>query len=233
MKIAVMQPYTFPYIGYFQLVYACDVFVFYDDVNFIKKGYINKNFLLHKGKRTPFTFPCKAISQNKTIRDTELNITLAFAEKCCKTLEHNYKKAPFFEDVFPLIAQYITHFQERSIAAFAQGSIRLVCDYLGIERRFIQSSEAYDNAHLKGENRILDIAVREQAKTYINPIGGKTLYTKDHFEKKGISLQFLEPKRIAYPQFQDEFVPWLSIIDVLMFNDKKTTVGYLKKYTLS
>ena len=233
MKIAIMQPYTFPYIGYFQLIYACDVFVFYNDVNFIKKGFVNKNYILNQGQRTAFTIPCKAISQNKKINKTEISLTSEFTFKFIKTLEYSYKKAPFYNDVFPLLKNYLTHFNGRTISDFAISSILLVCNYIGLEKKFKLSSKAYDNSDLKKEYRLKDIALKENSEVYINTIGGKTLYSKERFFKEGIELKFLESNDIEYKQFNEEFVPWLSIIDVMMFNDKKTILDFLKQYKLT
>lgn len=228
-----MQPYTFPYLGYFQLIYTSDLFVFYDDVNFIKKGYINKNYILNQGERTAFTIPCKAISQNKKIKDTEVNLTKESTFKFLKTLEHNYKKAPFFYEVYALLKNYLIDFKGVTISEFAIGSIKLVCDYLDLKRPFKISSIAYTNSLLKKENRLIDIALQENADIYINAIGGKALYKKERFQEDGIELKFLESTYIEYKQFNREFVPWLSIIDVLMFNDKKTILEFLKQYKLT
>lgn len=233
MKVAIMQPYTFPYIGYFQLIYAADVFVFYDDVNFIKKGFVNRNYILNQGIRSVFTIPCKGISQNKKINETVVNLDSDFISKIIKTLEHNYKKAPFYDDVFPLIRNYFTNFEGKFISDFAIGSVLLVCDYLDIEKVFKLSSKTYDNSELKKENRLIDIVLKEDAEIYINAIGGKTLYIKEKFLNNGIELKFLESDHIEYKQFNEEFVPWLSIIDVMMFNDKKTILEFLKQYKLT
>jgi hypothetical protein len=230
-KIAIMQPYVFPYVGYFQLIRATDVFVFYNDVNFIKKGWINRNKILSNGKDLIFTIPCLEVSQNKKICDIEVGISEKELGKLLVTIEHSYKKAPFFSEVYPLVSKVLTE-GGRYIDQLAMRSVQHVCEYLNISTKLIESKDRYGNEVMKREYRLMDICIKENIRDYINPIGGSEIYTKECFKEGGINLQFLKTNPITYRQFNNEFVPWLSIIDVLMFNNKEQVNQYLDQYTL-
>ena len=226
-----MQPYIFPYIGYFQLINAVDKFVIYDDVNFINKGWINRNRILNNGKDSLFSIPLKEASQNKLINEIEVNWDSAWKSKFLKTLEQCYKKAPFYQETL-LIIQETFSIDHEPISKVIEYNLRLICGYLDIKTEIISSSAIYENTHLKAQERILAICLQEKATQYINPIGGLELYDKDFFEAKNINLNFIKSKSIEYPQFKNEFVPWLSIIDVLMFNSKEIVKDFLGNYEL-
>ncbi|WP_452227713.1 WbqC family protein [Lacinutrix sp. MEBiC02404] len=219
MKIAIMQPYVFPYIGYFQLIHAVDEFVFYDDVNFIKRGYINRNNLLVNGEKHQFVIPCKNISQNKLIKDIEILFDDKGKQKFLKTLQQTYKKAPFFNEVYFLLEKLITEDSSKTISEFAIGSIKAISNYLSLTCKWAVSSKDYEESRgLKKEERLIQVAKKAKATTYINPLGGLELYKKEDFESHDITLHFLKSNNINYKQFSNDFVPWLSMIDVLMFN---------------
>lgn len=231
MKLAIMQPYIFPYIGYFQLIKAVDKFVIYDDVNFINRGWINRNRILVNGKDSLFTIPLKEASQNKLINEIEVNWDDAWKSKWLKTLEQSYKKAPYFQQVRPIIEQTLG--QEKTIfSEIIVENLKLINAYLGITTEIIPSSAIYQNIELKAQTRILDICLQEKANHYINPIGGIELYQKEVFEEKGMQLNFIKSKPVQYPQLKNDFVPWLSILDVLMFNSVEQIQTFLDSYEL-
>lgn len=232
MKIAIMQPYFFPYLGYFQLIAAVDKFIIYDDVNYINKGWINRNNILVGGKPTLITLPLKEASQNRRIYEIDISPEKKVVDKLLKTLVMNYKKAPYFEPVYALIQQIFSN-TSCSIAEFNLNQITSICTYLEINTQIIPTSRPYDNHQLKGEERIIDICIRERAEVYINPIGGVELYDSRKFEENGIKLFFIESPMIEYSQFNQPFVPWLSIIDVLMFNSVDQTSQFIKQYQLN
>ncbi|WP_333600053.1 WbqC family protein [Flavobacterium sp.] len=233
MKLAVMQPYLFPYIGYFQLINAADKFVVYDDVNFIKQGWINRNSILVGGQAFLFTVPLENQSSFQKINETFLNQKFypSWADKFLKTIEQNYKKAPFFTDVFPMLKK-ILQTENQSIAGLAVSSIKSVAEYIGIATEFVDSSVNYNNQNLSAQTRVLDICTQEKASQYINLSGGMALYSKSDFSEKGIELQFIQSERIEYSQFNDNFVPNLSIIDILMFNEVSKIKDFLNHYKL-
>jgi hypothetical protein len=231
VKLAIMQPYIFPYIGYFQLINAVDKFVILDDVNYINKGWINRNKILSNGSEHLFTIPLKEASQNRLINEIELSDDSKWAGKFLKTIQFNYKRAPFFETVFPVIERIILN-SEKSLSLFIYDSIIKINSYLDINTTLILTSALYQNRNLKGQDRILDICIREKASTYINPIGGTKLYSKEMFSENMIELHFLNTKPIKYIQFGDEFVHLLSIIDLMMFNSKEKIQFFIGQYEL-
>lgn len=231
MKVAIMQPYLFPYIGYFQLIKAVDKFVVLDDVNYINKGWINRNNILINGKSNLFTIPLKEASQNKLIREIEISDDLKWKDKLIKTIEQNYKKSPYYSSFSPLLFEII-NFNNKNLSEFISFSLNKINGYLGINTLIISTSSIYNNQHLKAQNKILDICLKESADIYINPIGGTELYDKIEFKNSNIELLFLKSNPIHYKQYNIDFVPWLSIIDVIMFNSKDQISNYLEDYTL-
>ena len=233
MRIAVMQPYFFPYLGYFQLITAVDKFVLYDDVNFINRGWINRNNILIGGKASLITIPLKAASQNKKICDIAVTDDMKQLDALLKTIYLNYRKAPFFDPVYALLSTLFSNAERYvSISSLCFESIRLVCDYLQIKTVIEPTSVIYNNGQLKAQERILDICQKENASVYINPIGGIELYDDSFFRSHGIELYFLRMIAEPYPQNIDNFVPYLSMLDCLMFNDKQSVSNLLGKYTL-
>jgi hypothetical protein len=223
--IAIMQPYFLPYIGYFQLMAAVDKFVVFDDVNFINRAWVNRNRLLLNGAPHTFTVPLRGASQNKLICEIELVDEQGWREKLLRTLQQAYGKAPYYVQVSTMLENLINYPLIR-LDEFLLNSLREVVRYLTLEVEIVGSSRIYKNAHLKGQERILDICRQEQADIYINPIGGTNLYDRADFSKQGLSLYFLRPRPISYPQGQAGHVEWLSIIDVLMFN-KPSAIQHL------
>jgi len=231
MKAAIMQPYFFPYIGYFQLLNAVDTFVVYDDVNFIKKGWINRNTILVNEKHYLFTVALKSASQNKLINEIALDDNSGWKTALLKTIHLAYGKAPFFAQVFPLIQDIIGQ-QETNLSKLIVYSLQKIGGYLSIETKMIISSEIEKNNSLKGQDKIIEICKKLDATHYINAIGGMALYDKTAFSDQNIILQFMQSNAIVYPQFKNAFVPHLSIIDVLMFNAPEQVKTLLDQYEL-
>jgi len=216
MIIAIMQPYLFPYIGYWQLINVVDKFVIYDDVNFINKGFINRNKILVQNKPHQFTLELVNASQNKLINQIQIGNN---SKKILLTIEQSYKKSPFFNIVFPLIKDVLNQ-NEKNLSKFIGYSLKKISDYFNIETNFIYSSEIKKNNHLKKQDKIIDICQTLNATHYINPINGKALYDRKLFTENGIKLNFIQTRSFKYQQFNNEFTSFLSIIDVMMFNNK-------------
>jgi hypothetical protein len=233
MKLAIMQPYCLPYIGYFQLVNAVDKFIFYDDVNFIKQGWINRNRILNNGGALLFSIPVEKVSSFRKINETKINTTAfgTWSQKFLKTVGQTYRKAPYYPVIHPLISNLLSGRYE-SISELAVRSVEEVMEYVGIRTEVVRTSVRYGNAHLKGQERVIDICRKEEASVYINPIGGVDLYEKEAFRGYGVELFYLRTNPITYPQFGSQFVPWLSIIDVLMFNSPASIGEMLNAYSL-
>ena len=228
MTLGIMQPYFMPYIGYWQLMAAVDTYVIYDDVNYIKKGWINRNNILVNNDKQMFTISLNGASQNKLIN--EITIADDFT-KFRKTIRMAYHKAPYYNDVMALL-DMILSYQSCNLADFIANSIKLVCEYLDIQTKIIMSSDIEKDNSLKGQNKILEICKLLNADTYYNAIGGQELYDKSAFEKENITLYFLQSSTSRYLQFGEEFISGLSIIDVLMFNSKEEINIMLKNFQL-
>ncbi len=226
-----MQPYIFPYIGYFQLVNAADKFIIFDDVNFIVRGWINRNKILVNNKEHLFTIPLQGASRNKLIKDIEIAADNVWKPKFLKTLERSYKNSPYFYETFGLISDIVS-VNEVNLSKLVYRSLTEINRYLDIKTAIAESSFAYNNSHLRNQERIIDICRAENSNEYINPIGGKEIYSKTLFEKNHVKLSFLKPDAIIYKQFNDNFTESLSIIDIMMFNPKDKIREYLNDYEL-
>ena len=227
-----MQPYIFPYLGYFQLINVSNVFVFYDDVNFIKRGWINRNQILVNKQAYLFTIPLVKASQNKLINEVTIGYDEKWLNQFFGTIEQNYKKALYFSETFELIKN-VFNGNHNTIADLTIDSIVKTSNHLDLPTVFEKSSEVY--AATKGLNkadRLIEISKQRNCKQYINPQGGMELYDKTYFSENGIRLFFIENKIPSYQQFSTEFVGGLSIIDVLMFNSTEQVRNMLTKYNL-
>ena len=228
MKLGLMQPYFLPYIGYWQLMKMVDKYVIYDDVNYIKGGWINRNnFLVNKEKKL-ITISLSDASPYKLIKDIEIKDDF---RKFLKTIQLNYGKAPFYGEVFPLIENICT-FSEKNLALFLMNSFREILTYLRVNTELLLSSSIHKEDDLKGKDKVIHICNLLGAGAYINSVGGQNLYDKSDFVKNGIELQFLQPDMISYEQFDNEFMGGLSILDVLMFNSIEEINNLLDKYLL-
>lgn len=231
MKTVIMQPYLFPYLGYWQMIASVDLFILLDDVNFIKRGWINRNNILLNDKAHLFTLPLLNATQNKLISDISVTDNDKDKQKILRTIEAAYKKAPYFKDIFPIINDIIT-FQDYNLVPFLLHHFEQIFSYLGIKINMIRSSEIEKDSALKAQDKIIDICHRTKTTHYVNAIGGIELYKKERFEEECIKLNFIKMRNICYPQFKNEFIPCLSIIDVLMFNDVETVNEMLNEYDL-
>ena len=226
-----MQPYLFPFIGYYQLIHAADTFVVYDDVNFIKGGWINRNRLLSNTGPLWFQAPLSKASSNKKIYETRIVQDPKWPKKLEKTIEQNYSKANFYTEIITFVRAIIQKKYE-TIDELAFQSLKSLCDYLEIYTGFIRTSREYNNQHLRGQDRILDICRQEGADTYINASGGRALYSQKAFQQAGIQLYFLKSANIVYKQPSKTFWPNLSIIDVLMYCGRKYTQQLINHFEL-
>ncbi len=228
MKLAVMQPYLFPYIGYFQLIYAADLFLIYDDIAYIKQGYINRNSVLAANGVTRFTVPVPGASSNKLISDLQFTTNI---EKVLKTLEQSYAKAPYIESVFPLIRQILEH-EDRSIASVCLKSYQSIFSYLGLDKQFRKTSELDYDRTASARDRLIALCHKFDADCYINAPGGRKLYAKQDFCEQGIDLKFIDSLPIGYSQGRNEFTSNLSIIDVLMNCSPQQVIEQMESYEL-
>lgn len=214
-----MQPYFLPYIGYFQLINAVDEFVIYDNIKFTKKGWINRNRILCNGKDEFITLPLKKASDFSNIIERSLSDDWEQHKiKLTNKINSNYQNSLNYKIISELMTE-ILNFNNKNLFYFIENSLKKILSFLNIETKIITSSNLDIDHSLKSENKVIAICNSLNADVYINPIGGVELYDKDNFKKSGLELKFLKTDEIKYEQLGNEFIPFLSILDVMMFND--------------
>ncbi len=234
MDISIMQPYLFPYIGYYQMINCSDYFVIADDVQFIKKGWINRNRILLDGEPSLITLPLNRDSYFLNINERSFAIQsgttgrITFLNK----IVNSYRKAPQFKVIYPLIERVI-NYGNNNVAEYLIHSIKEVCMYLDIKTEIIVESTFKLSTELDYQDSVIYICKELKAKRYINSIGGMELYSRSKFEKNSIELKFIKTREtLEYRQFYNKFVPNLSIIDVMMFNPREEIKTLLTEYDL-
>lgn len=228
MTIGIMQPYFMPYLGYWQLMAAVDKYVVYDDVNYIKGGWVSRNNILMNGQAHMFTITLNGASPNKHFNEIEVRDDF---KKFRNMLQSCYAKAPYYNEIMSIMEQ-ILKYENRNLGAFLYHSYQVILDYLGINTELILSSTIEKDNSLRAEHKVKHICHLLGADTYYNTIAGENLYDSNDFANDGIMLKFVKTHPIVYQQYKNEFVPNLSIIDVLMFNGKEGTKQLLKEYML-
>lgn len=231
MKVGIMQPYFFPYIGYWQLINAVDKFVIYDDVNYIKRGWINRNRILINGEPKYFNLPVMGASQNKLINQIMVNNDPRIINKNLRTIKVAYGKTQYFESAYPIIERILTC-GEQTVSRYLAQSIKLLCEYLNITTELLMSSSLQKDSSLKGQKKIIDICKEIGASEYYNAIGGMRLYNRLDFDRSALLLRFLKTGNVHYKQFNNEFWGNLSIIDVMMFCAKEEIREMLNNYEM-
>jgi hypothetical protein len=215
-----MQPYFFPYVGYFQLAAAVDTFVFHDDVQFTKKGWINRNRILHTGRIQPINLPLLAAPSGTNINKREIFNPEETKLRICRQIEGAYRHAPYFSNVFPFLKDVIVH-PSTTLSTYLQSTLIEVFRWLNLSTKILQTSDLPLPHGLTGEARVIAVCEHMKAALYINPPGGQGLYHPTHFTEKGIHLHFLNPQIKQYPQPPGTgFMPSLSIIDLMMYNSQ-------------
>jgi WbqC-like protein family. len=228
MKLGIMQPYFMPYIGYFQLIKAVEIYVVLDDVNYINRGWLNRNNILVNGVKNLFTIKLKGATQNKLINEIEIEDDFL---KLVKTIKINYGKAPFYKDVI-LLVERILSYKNKGLSEFVINSLKEIISYLHIDTQILISSKLEKDCSLKCQDRILNICSALGADVFINAIGGQKLYDKAEFASCGVDLKFIQTELVPYKQLKNEFIPFLSILDVMMFNSVEEVNVMLDKYDL-
>lgn len=232
MTIAIMQPYLFPYIGYWQLINAVDTFVIYDNIQFSKKGWFHRNNILLNGKKTLFTIPLKKDSDSLDVIDRLISDDAdKIINKIIRYIENAYKKAPYFKDVFPVVKNIFQN-DERNLFKYIYNSVLKICHYLEIDTKIIISSSINIDHTLKSQDKVIALNKALNATKYINPIGGNELYEYEKFQNENIELAFLNSNVPEYNQFGKEYIPYLSIVDIMMFNSREEIKKMLTEYKL-
>jgi hypothetical protein len=231
MKLAIMQPYFFPYIGYYQLVAAVDVFVIYDNIKYTKKGWINRNRFLRNGKEVTFSLPLKKGSDSLNIVERKLSDDFN-RTKLLNQFKGAYSCAPYFAQTFSLLERII-YYEDNNLFRYIHYSLMEICSYLEINTEIRVSSGIGIDHNLKSQDKVIALCQAMCADTYVNAIGGVALYSRSYFKKYDIDLKFINARQLKYSQFDTEFMPWLSIIDMLMFNSQDEVCNLVSKYNLT
>ena len=216
-KLGVMQPYFLPYIGYFQLIAAVDVFVVYDNIEYTKKGWINRNRMLRNGSDAVFSLPLKKDSDSLCVFERRLSSDFK-REKLLAQFAGAYRKAPHYERTFELLNEVMLC-PSSNLFDYLWHSIACIHEHLGMDTKLLASSQVSIDHDLKSQDKVVALCQELDAASYINPIGGKQLYSTPAFRAAGVELNFLRARAQEYRQFENRFIPWLSIVDVLMFNE--------------
>jgi len=235
MKLAIMQPYFFPYIGYWQLIHAVDCFVLFDDVQYIRHGWINRNRVLKPDSGWQYiVVPLKKHHSREAIKNVLVHPDKKWKELILAQLAHYKKKARYFVETYQLVGDALSSANEQGIAALNLSIVRTVCSVLGMMKDIrLSSAQYYDYTNVGDAGEwALRIAEQMAATEYINPIGGKDLFSKEKYSASGITLSFLRSNEVDYAQPGD-FIPALSIIDVLMFNGVEGTCRFLEEYDVT
>ena len=231
MRVSIMQPYFFPYLGYFQLISSSDVFIIYDNIKFTKKGWINRNRILVNGHDALFSLPLKKASDFLDVRERELSEAFDRA-KLLSQFAGAYGKAPQFATAFREISAIVSH-PATNLFDYIHNSVIRVCAYLGIRTKIVVSSTLpIEHQNNKAQDKVIALCKALNATEYLNPIGGAELYDRAAFRGAGLDLFFLKMGDVRYPQFNDAFVPSLSIIDVMMFNSVERIYELLPQHAL-
>ena len=232
MKVGIMQPYLLPYLGYFQIMNACDKFVVYDNIKFTKKGWIHRNRMLLNNTDLMFSLPLKKDSDFLDIDQRFIADTFkSDKNKILGQIRSSYSKAPHFATAYPVI-EGIFNYPDNNLFNFILNSLVAIKAYLSIDTALIVSSTIDIDHSLKGKYRVMEICKNLKAKDYINPIGGMELYDKEEFQQNGLNLYFHKMHPITYPQNSTTFLPSLSILDVMMYNSKDNVTEYLHQFDL-
>lgn len=216
LSLGIMQPYFLPYIGYFQLIALVDEFVIYDNIKYTKKGWINRNRFLLNGRESTFALPLQSAPDNMNVAARKLAEEFN-RDRFLNRLRGAYAGAPFFNSAFPLVERIVGH-TDKNLFRFVHNSVTQTCSYLGIDTPIIVSSSLNIDHSLRAQAKVLALCKAREAGIYINPIGGAELYAREDFASECIELRFHKANTLEYAQFGKAFVPWLSIVDVLMFN---------------
>ncbi|MEA3133468.1 MAG: hypothetical protein QOG17_1314 [Gammaproteobacteria bacterium] len=220
-----MQPYFFPYVGYFQLIAAVDLFIVYDNIQYTKNGWINRNRICRDGEAATFSLPLKGASDYLDVCERELAREFK-GEKLLNQIRGAYQRAPYFKQTFALIEKILLC-GESNLFRFLHHSICRTCEYLGIQTEIRKSSSVDIDRELKKQDKVLSLCLAVGARTYVNAIGGVDLYSREAFLERSVDLKFIRAAPLEYAQFGNDFVPALSIIDVMMFNPPDAVKTYI------
>ncbi len=238
-----MQPYFFPHIGYFQLIHAVDRFFLYDNLDYSRGGWINRNrILVVRGRPTFLSVPIRGRKITKTIRDTILLEDPHWRLSLQRSIHTCYSRSPYFRETLQLVEE-ILFLETSSLAEINKRCITGVCNHLGVDTEILTDSTPFDALEfelrqrpgtdpIRKVTRAIELCRALGADVFINAIGGRALYDKEVFARHGVRVFFVQTRPHTYPQRAATFHPSLSIIDVLMNCGRDGTRRLLGEYDL-
>lgn len=220
MKVAIHQPHYLPWPGYFNKIIKCDIFVFLDDVQYKKNEWQNRNRIKSAKGAIWLTIPVHYRFGQK-INEVEIDNKIFWEKDHIKTIKINYQKSPFFKDFFPVIEELLSK-RYNKLVDINIASVETILRYLGIERKIIRSSifKVEENK----TDRLVSICKKLSADIYISGIGAKEYLEEKKFEKENIKVEFQNYSTPIYTQMYGEFIPNLSIIDMIFNIGKYETL---------
>lgn len=219
MKVALMQPYFFPYIGYFQLIHAVDEFVIFDNAQYIRRGWMNRNRILNAQKEAIYiNVPVQKAKRETKIKDIVINNNINWKENIFNQLNY-YQKTPYYVDTMNFLNECLNN-EYSNLSQFNTLLLKKICNLLDIKTNISVLSKELpiisdDNA---ADEWGIEVSKALNATVYINAIGGMEFYDQQKYITNGLDIQFIKPMLKPYNQFNNTFIPGLSIIDVMMFN---------------
>ena len=234
MKLAIMQPYFFPYPGYFSLIKNADKWIFNDEVQMIHKGWVERNRILKQnGGWHYIRMPLVKHKYTTLIKDVRVRTHEDWQRKILAQLGHYRKSAPHYYQVISFLNEV---FKKKFDCLTHQNAylLQMTCAYIGFEMKYEVLSEMdIDFRYIKApDDWSLNICKALGYDHYLNPILGKSFYDRNKYEKNEIQLDFLRFNEPPYKQFNDEFISGLSIIDIMMFNTPDEINTMLDDFTL-
>lgn len=235
MKLGIMQPYFMPYLGYFSLIDYVDKFILFDTPQFIRHGWIERNQILKLDKGTFYIkVPLRKHSREVSIKDIEINNEIDWKRKMIAQFEHYKKKAPYYNEVMELL-NGIFNESYHNIVDINHASLKSICNYIEIDTPIEIWSEM--KVEIQDANApdewALNICKALNADVYVNPPGGKSFFNKDKYDKSGVELCFLEFMPTPYEQVQKEFIPYMSVLDALLFCSPKQVRDMISNILIS
>ena len=243
--LGIMQPYFFPYLGYFQLINESKKFILYDKVSFRKESWITRNRILEKGSglTSMIQMPSKNKSSYKLISEMQIDESKSWRKKILNQLFLSYKKSAHFDEVYPMLESCINN-KNSMIQEYNSELIKKICTYLEIDTDIVCDNNyatdiernlemrATKNQLHKKTQRVIDLCKFHDMQNYLNPINGTDLYSKEDFKRMGYTLNFIEMSVFNYEQFNHPFTSHLSIIDVLFHLGKSGTISILNQFKI-
>ena len=214
-----MQPYFFPYLGYFAIMHYVDKWIVFDEAQYIYHGWINRNRILNYNKDWQYvTAPIQKHSRDIKIKDVVLANHIQWRDKLLAQLQQYRKRAPYFSSVIEVVREAV-NVQEESLSALNTHVLRAICGYLGISVTIeVFSKRNWDIGEVQeADEWALRISESLGAKQYVNPPNGKMFFDEAKWSKSEIELRFLKIRELEYSQKNAAFIPNLSVIDVMMF----------------